>query len=155
MSAVITMPAAFDESIRAVCSEAVQQAVAALAEKYSFDAEEAIRELDLGELKILRKRGPAPKKSVAKADKKTKAQDESKPKKRQTGYLLFSQEMRAEARAELEAGLGEGEKLKPQVVVSHLAGMWKALSTEEKAEWNEKAKPKEESAEESTEESEE
>ena len=59
MSAVITMPAAFDESIRAVCSEAVQQAVAALAEKYSFDAEEAIRELDLGELKIQRKRGPA------------------------------------------------------------------------------------------------
>ena len=148
MSAVITMPAAFDESIRAVCSEAVQQAVAALAEKYSFDAEEAIRELELGELKIQRKRGPVPKKSVAKPDKKTKAKDEAKPKKRQTGYLLFSQEMRAEARAELEAELEEGEKLKPQAVVTHLAGLWKALSEEEKAEWNEKAKPKEESEEE-------
>jgi len=151
MSAVITMPAAFDESIRAVCSEAVQQAVAALAEKYSFDADEAIRELDLGELKIQRKRGPAPKKPVAKADKKTKVKDESKPKKRQTGYLLFSQEMRAEVRAELEAELEEGEKLKPQTVVTHLAGLWKALDDDEKAEWNEKAKPKEESEEESEE----
>ena len=145
------MPAAFDESIRAVCSEAVQQAVAALAEKYSFDADEAIRELELGELKIQRKRGPVPKKSVVKADKKTKVKDESKPKKRQTGYLLFSQEMRAEARAELEAELEEGEKLKPQAVVTHLAGLWKGLSEEEKAEWNEKAKPKEESEEESEE----
>lgn len=151
MSAVITMPSAFDESIRAVCSEAVQQAVAALAEKYSFDADEAIRELELGDLKIQRKRGPVPKKSVAKADKKTKVKDESKPKKRQTGYLLFSQEMRAEARAELEAELEEGEKLKPQVVVTHLAGLWKALDADEKAEWNEKAKPKEESEEESEE----
>ena len=148
MSAVITMPAAFDESIRAVCSEAVQQAVAALAEKYSFDAEEAIRELDLGELKIQRKRGPAPKKPVAKADKKTKVKDESKPK-RQTGYLLFSQEMRAEVRAELEAELEDAE-VSPRLS-THLAGLWKALGDDEKAEWNEKAKPKEESEEESEE----
>ena len=67
MSAIITMPAAIDESIRACCADAVSQAVAALAAKYHFDAEEAERDLNLGQLKLQRKRGPAAKKSVAKA----------------------------------------------------------------------------------------
>ncbi len=44
----------------------------------------------------------------AKADKKTKVENESKPKKRQNGYLLFFQEMRAEVCAELEADLEVG-----------------------------------------------
>ena len=58
MSAVIQMPPAIDASIRACCTEAVQQAVAVLAAKYKFDAEEAERELKLDELKLERKRGP-------------------------------------------------------------------------------------------------
>ena len=77
MSAIITMPAAIDESIRACCADAVSQAVAALAAKYHFDAEEAERDLNLGELKLQRKRGPATKKSVTKV---TKGSDDETPK---------------------------------------------------------------------------
>ena len=140
MSAVITMPTAIDESIRACCTEAVSQAVVALAAKYGFDAEEAERELNLGELKLQRKRGPVAKNSVAKTKTtKAKSSDEPKPKRKITGYLLFSKAMREEVKAALEAELEEGEKLKPQATVTELAAQWKALSEEEQAEWKEKA----------------
>lgn len=138
MSAVITMPTAIDESIRACCTEAVSQAVVALAAKYGFDAEEAERELNLGELKLQRKRGPVAKKSVTK-ETKTKSSDEPKSKRKMTGYLLFSKEMREEVKAALEAELEEGEKLKPQATVTELASQWKALSAEEQAAWKEQA----------------
>lgn len=146
------MPSALDESIRTCCVEAVAQAVAALAAKYGFDATEAERELNLGEMKIQRKRGPISKKSVTKAEKKpkkaTKEADPDKPKKRLTGYLLFSKENRAEVKAALEEELAEGEKLQSKTVVGALAAAWKALSEEEQAEWKEKAaKPAEESSE--------
>ena len=137
------MPSALDESIRACCVEAVSQAVAALAAKFGFDAEEAERELNLGELKIQRKRGPVAKKSVTKPEKKakkaTKEADPEKPKKRLTGYLLFSKEMRPEMKAAYEAELEEGEKLQSKTVVAALASAWKALSAEEQAEWKAKA----------------
>ena len=141
MSAVITMPVAIDESIRACCAEAVSQAVVALAAKYNFDAEEAERELNLGELKLQRKRGPVPKKSVTKSSKAaaSKSSDEPKSKRKMTGYLLFSKEMRADVKEALEAELEEGEKLKPQATVTELAAQWKALSEEEQAEWKERA----------------
>jgi len=143
------MPAALEESIRTCCADAVTQAVAALAAKYGFDADEAERELNLGEMKIQRKRGPVSKKSVAKAEKKakkaTKATDPDKPKKRLTGYLLFSKEMRPEVREALEEQLEEGEKLQSKTVVAALAAAWKELSAEEQAAWKEKAaKPEEE-----------
>jgi hypothetical protein len=143
------MPAALEESIRTCCADAVTQAVAALAAKYGFDADEAERELNLGEMKIQRKRGPVSKKSVAKAEKKakkaTKATDPDKPKKRLTGYLLFSKEMRPEVREALEEQLEEGEKLQSKAVVAALAAAWKDLSAEEQAAWKEKAaKPEEE-----------
>jgi hypothetical protein len=149
MSCTITMPSALDESIRACCVEAVGQAVAALAAKYGFDAAEAERELNLGEMKIQRKRGPVSKKSVTKPEKKAKkaakAADSEKPKKRLTGYLLFSKEMRPEVKAALEEELAEGEKLQSKAVVGALAAAWKELSAEEQAEWKEKAaKPAEE-----------
>jgi len=133
--------------------EAVGQAVAALAAKYGFDAAEAERELNLGEMKIQRKRGPVAKKSVTKPEKKAKkAADPEKPKKRLTGYLLFSKEKRPEMTAELEAELEEGEKLQSKTVVAALAAAWKELSAEEQAEWKEKAaKPAEEASEESAE----
>ena len=134
------MPSALDESIRACCVEAVSQAVAALAAKFGFDAEEAERELNLGELKIQRKRGPVAKKSVTKPEKKAKKEaDPDKPKKRLTGYLLFSKEMRPEMKAAYEAELEEGEKLQSKTVVAALASAWKALSAEEQADWKAKA----------------
>ena len=137
MSATITMPAEFDQAIRVVALEAVNQAVAALAAKYGFDAEEATRELNLGELKLLRKRGPSPKteKSVAK-----KAAASDKPKRAMTGYLMFANAGRAEVRAQLEALLEEGTKLQPQDVVKELATHWKALEQDERDAWNLAAK---------------
>ena len=146
------MPSALDESIRACCVEAVGQAVAALAAKYGFDAAEAERELNLGEMKIQRKRGPISKKSVTKAEKKpkkaTKEADPEKPKKRLTGYLLFSKEKRAEVKAALEEELDEGEKLQSKTVVGALAAAWKGLHSWEQEEWKVKAaKPAEESSE--------
>jgi len=114
-----------------------------LAAKYGFDATEAERELNLGEMKIQRKRGPVSKKSVTKPEKKpkkaTKEADPEKPKKRLTGYLLFSKEKRAEVKAALEEELAEGEKLQSKTVVGALAAAWKGLHSWEQAEWKEKA----------------
>jgi hypothetical protein len=133
MSATIMMPTQFDEAIRSVCADAVNHAVAALATKYGFDAEEALRDLNPGELKLVRKRGPSPKKdtekSVAKKAKSKKEGGETKTKTKRgkTGYLLYADEIRADVRAELEAELAEGVKLKPQAVVSEIAIRWNAL----------------------------
>jgi len=154
MSATIMMPQAFDQAVREMCGDAMAQAVASLAEKYNFDADEATRFLDLDDIKIARKRGPSPKKSeekpVAKSKKATKSKkdddktkkddDKPKPKRAPTGYLLFSKEAREDVKAELSAVLGEDEKLKPQDVVSAIAAKWQGLEQEERDEWNSKAK---------------
>ena len=139
------MPQAFDQAIREMCGDAMSQAVAALSEKYGFDADEASRFLELDQMKIARKRGPSPKKEEDKksksAKKETKAKkDETKPKRAPTGYLMYSKEVRAEVKEELVEALGEDEKLKPQDVVSAIAVKWKALAQEERDEWNSKAK---------------
>jgi hypothetical protein len=141
MSAIITMPTALDESIRACCADAVSQAVAALAAKYGFDAEEAERELNLGELKLQRKRGPATKKSVTKTAKATRGAEDETPKTKRalTGYLLFSRDMRAEVTAALVEQLEEGERLMSKSVVTELAAQWKALSPQEQSEWKTRA----------------
>ena len=140
MSAIISMPTAIDESIKGMCVEAVSQAVAALAEKYGFDAEEANRFLTNSDVKIVRKRGPSPKKDEAKKEPKAKADKSDKPKRGKTGYLLYADEVRAEVKAELEAELGEDDKLKPQDVVKGIAARWKAEDQEVRDEWNAKAK---------------
>mgnify|MGYP006115571217 CR=1 FL=1 len=149
MSATIMMPQAFDQAVREMCGDAMAQAVASLAEKYDFDADEATRFLDLDEIKIARKRGPSPKKeetpskSKSKSKKETKTKtDEDKPKTKRspTGYLMYSKAVRDEVKTELTAALGEDEKLKPQEVVVAIAAKWKALDQEERDEWNTKAK---------------
>ena len=55
------------------------------------------------------------------------------------GYMLFSNEKRAEIREELieEAG---GEKVPPGAVVKKLAELWNALNEEEKEPYNSRAK---------------
>ena len=61
-------------------------------------------------------------------------------KKRGTsGYLLFSNDKRSEARSNLleEAN---GEKISPGAVVKKLAELWNALTPEEKEPYNSKAK---------------
>ena len=144
MSTTIQMPTAFDAAVRSVCAEAVNQAVSQLAAKYSFDCEVALRELNLGEIKLVRKRGPSPKqdteKSVTKPKKTKKEKDPNAPKRAKTGYLLFQDDKRDEVRAELEADLEVGTKLKPQDVVKAIAALWSALGKEGKAEWTTRAK---------------
>ena len=149
MSATIMMPQAFDQAVQEMCGDAMAQAVAALAEKYNFDADEATRFLELDSIKIVRKRGPVVKKDddkpaktkkSKKVTKATKEGDEPKAKRAPTGYLLYSKDARASVKEELTEKLDEDDKLKPQDVVSAIAVRWKALEQEERDEWNSKAK---------------
>ena len=70
-----------------------------------------------------------------KSPKKEKPEKEEKPKKKRgmTGYLLFSKENRAAVKEEL------GD-VKPTEVVTEVAKRWKALTDEEREEWNTRAK---------------
>jgi hypothetical protein len=140
MAATIMMPPQIESSIREMCADAMSQAVAALAEKYGFDAEEANRFLT-AEVKLVRKRGPSPKTVEEKSKGKSKkTADPNKPKRAKTGYLLYSAEVRDEVRSELESELEEGTKLKPQDVVKAIAARWKEEDDDVRSEWNEKAK---------------
>ena len=140
------MPQQLDFAIREMCGDTMSQTVAALAEKYGFDADEANRFLDTSAIKIVRKRGPSSKndkvtksKSSPKAKKDT-GDDKTKSKRGKTGYLLYADEMRAEIKKNLLADLGDGEKLKPQAVVVAIAAAWKEAEQEVRDEWNAKAK---------------
>ena len=77
-----------------------------------------------------------------KKEKSPKKEKEEKPKKKRgmTGYLLFSKENRAGVKEEL------GE-VKPTEVVTEVAKRWKALTDEERAQWNQTAKDANEEAE--------
>ena len=129
------MSATVMSAINVMCADAKLQAVKDLAAKYGFDVAEAERFLD--------KKYPKKESKVVKKEKKEKKvkkeSDEDKPKRKPTGYLLFSKDQRPVAKLALEADLDEGEKLKPQLVMCELAKMWGALSDEEKAAWNETA----------------
>ena len=76
------------------------------------------------------------KKGGKKGKKEKKPVDPNKPKKT-SGYLIYSNSVRAEVKEQLIAGGGEG---KPKEVVQAIAAKWKELGDEEKAVWNEKAK---------------
>jgi hypothetical protein len=143
MAATIMMPQQLDAAIKEMCSDAMGQAVATLAEKYGFDAEEANRFLASDDLKIVRKRGPASSPKAEKAKPKTKAEKAEKadkPKRAKTGYLLYADEVREEVKESLNSQIEEGEKVKPQEVVKAIAARWKAEDQEVKDEWNAKAK---------------
>ena len=144
MSATIMMPNQIESAIREMCTDAMSQAVAVLAEKYGFDADEASRFLSSSDVKIVRKRGPSPKKEndAKKVESKSKSKSEKtdKPKRGKTGYLLYGDEVRDEVKAEMEAALAEDEKLKPQDVVKAIAARWKAEDQSVRDEWNPKAK---------------
>ena len=83
--------------------------------------------------KLEEKADEKPKKE--KKEKSPKKEKEEKPKKKRglTGYLLFSKENRAAVKEEL------GE-VKPTEVVTEVAKRWKALTDEERGEWNTRAK---------------
>ena len=75
-------------------------------------------------------------KKEKKEKKEKKPVDPNKPKKT-SGYLIYSNSVRAEVKEQLIADGGEG---KPKEVVQAIAAKWKELGDEEKAVWNEKAK---------------
>ena len=68
--------------------------------------------------------------------KKVKEVDPNKPKKT-TGYLIYSNTVRADVKEKLIADGGDG---KPKEVVQAIAAKWKLLTYEEKNWWNAKAK---------------
>ena len=106
----------------------------ALADKYDFDAEEAIA--DLGNLKVKKQRAPRkPKEATRDASPPA-----DKPKRAKTGYLLHQDHVRDECRAELEAEVEEGVKVMAKDVVRASAARWSALTHEEKEEWNASAR---------------
>lgn len=79
------------------------------------------------------------KKDTNKDGKKDIAESSDAPKKRQSGYLLFGKEMRADIKKAMETDLEEGDKLKPAAIISEIAAQWKGLTEDEKAKWNDKA----------------
>lgn len=89
----------------------------------------------------------APKKVVIEAgDKATKKESkglkkDGTPRKKRApcGYMLFSNEKRAEVREELVSEAG-GEKVPPGAVVKKLAELWNALDDDEKEPYNTRAK---------------
>jgi hypothetical protein len=136
----ITMPRELDSAIQQISDQAKASCVVALAERYGFDPEEAHRFLaETSGVKLVKKRGPAPKPKAAKAAKGS-GDEVEKPKRRPTGYLLFSADERAAVKAELTEALEPETKLAPQAVVKALAARWKALEQEERDSWNEVAK---------------
>ena len=88
------MPSTIDTTIRGMCEDAVTQAVTSAGlRRHGFDADEALRDLNLGDLKIVRKRGPSPT-----GEKKTKSKaksDKPKQKRGKTGYLLYADSVRS------------------------------------------------------------
>jgi hypothetical protein len=88
------------------------------------------------ELEKLNKGAVEEPKKTKKTKKEKKPVDPNKPKKT-SGYLIYSNSVRAEVKEQLIAGGGEG---KPKEVVQAIAAKWKELGDEEKAVWNEKAK---------------
>ena len=76
----------------------------------------------------------------ASADKKVKAtglKKDGTPRKKRApcGYMLFSNEKRAEVREELLAE-ADGEKVPPGAVVKKLAELWNAMDDDEKQYYN-------------------
>ena len=146
----ITMSNAIEQGVQTMLTDHATACATALSKKYGFDLEEGLRHLKLETTKVKKEKAPkTPKGKKEKAEKPAKADKADKPKRAPTGYLLFSADVRPEVKAELEAELEEGEKLKPQATVSAIAARWNAEGDEAEAlreEYNAKAKALKEAA---------
>jgi hypothetical protein len=72
-------------------------------------------------------------KAAKKSPKKEKPEGEPKKRRGLTGYLLFARENRSEVKEQL------GD-VKPTEVITEVAKRWKALTDDERATWNTRAK---------------
>ena len=84
MSATIMMPTQIESAIREMCTDAMSQAVAVLAEKYGFDAKEAMTACQLSEIKV--KKSANRVKGEGKV--RTKSKGETKPKREVPAFPL-------------------------------------------------------------------
>lgn len=135
MSTTISMPSTIESAIKSMCEDAIGQSIRVLSSKYGFDECEALREVSVNVTAASGKSASR----IAVGDKKTAT--EPKAKRAVTGYLLYTKQLRPEVRAELEADPANADsKVKPTDVVTALAKRWKALSDDEKSNWNAKAK---------------
>ena len=119
----INIPQSFQTALSQVTNSAVSNAIAQLSERYGFDAEEAGRDLKIPAMDFVAGATKGKAKSAT-----TKKNGEPKKKRGTTGYLVFSKEMREEVKAEMEAELGDGEKLQPKLVVSSLLSAGRSLT---------------------------
>ena len=78
-----------------------------------------------------------PDKKSKKTTKKDDSDDDAPKKKRTSGYILFSNATRDDVKTQTTEG---DEKPKNTDIMKELARRWKALSEEERAQWNDKAK---------------
>ena len=78
-------------------------------------------------------------KAAAKKEKKANADPSDVKPKRVTGYILFCNSNRDDVKTKLSVG---DDKPKNTEVMTELARLWKAITTDEKDEWNTKAKAK-------------
>ena len=80
-------------------------------------------------------------KGKAKKDKVDK-EDKTKSKRAPSGYNLFCKATRDQAKESIieEEELEEGKKPSNQAIMSKLGTMWKELESEERVQWQDKAK---------------
>ena len=143
MATTIMMPAAIENAVREMCTDAMTQTVAALSERYGFNLDDANRFLSESDIKIVRKRGGSVNSDTSEVKPNSKGTGKTsptpdKPKRAKTGYLMFCDENRSVIKEQL---VDEGsEKPKPQDVIKVLAARWKELSEDERVQWQTKAK---------------
>ena len=79
------------------------------------------------------------KKTKKKTTKKDDSDDDTPKKKRTSGYIIFSNATRDDVKYWLAEHAVGDDKPKNTDVMKELARQWKALSDEERGQWNEKA----------------
>ena len=114
--------------------ELVAARIAVLEEKMSL----VIKVIDIDEKTTKNDVKKETKEKKAKKTKKDDSDDEKPKTKRVSGYILYSNANRAEAKEKLAED--SDEKPKNTEVMKELARMWKELSDDEKEVWNDKAK---------------
>lgn len=157
----IMINATVETAVKTMLNKHAIETIRALAEKYEFDAEEAIADLDLTSTRVTKSTAKEAKEptaakaaKVTKATKTTKSKSEEpkekKPRK-PSGYQAFSKAMREEVKGELSAMSMEELQVELELdeepekfnagkhVMTALGKRWKALDEEEKEEWNEQA----------------
>ena len=139
MSFSIVIPAQIDLGYKEMASNAMTHATKLLAEKYGFDAEEALLFLNINDIKLPHKKRVGvidTEKETKKAKKAARKEaNKDKPKRKPTGYQLFLKDQRPAAVSRVEAKLAEDEKLQSKNVIRELGAMWNALEQSDRDVW--------------------